>query len=719
MKFKKATAVLLSAATLASMPVLPVTKGLLQDTVITAEAADTEIGRLTVEDIGYRIFKTSSGSKYATVANAFANIKSLTVPATVTFSGEAIPVTKIEANTFASKYQLTSVNLYSATNLTRIGTRAFYNSAVTDVTLNSSVTIENEAFANTYNLRLVKCLGKNANVTVCPYAFENSGMLAFYCNAKRITLQRAAFWHCTSLIRVNFGTATESIYLGEDLFFLLYQLKEVTFDNRNASVSFGKRAFLNSGVDTVILPKNVQTIPEECFMGCNLSAIILPDSLRSIGEHAFSMGTLPKHITIGKNVTSIADTAFAQARGLESISVAEANNYYKSENGVLYTKNKSMLICYPQAKTDSSFSTTAKYIPDYAFAHNTNLKELSIPNFTRRSGKDTALFPGMTALEKLTIPSSEYYSKTLPELISSYPTLFSESMIHCINGDEMVKRPSNAEPYFTGRFGTYIKNNFDQLDGQSFMNYYEEKMADYVIAKVTTSGMTPIQKALHLRKWIIDRADYEPGDVYDQKNHTTASVFLHKKSNGKYYTVCEGYSRCYQLLMNRVGIKTYLIGSDNIKNPKDMGHAWNMIQLNGKWYHVDVTWDDPAYQDPSLCSRYDFFLCSDAKFDTDGHEKYRWYGTEGYGINRNANLATMDNRNMGDLNGDGKVTAADVTKLGNYVGKQVSDGVLALGDLNFDGRITAADRDMLDNFVQHDWIYYATVRIYALFKAEQ
>ena len=53
--------------------------------------------------------------------------------------------------------------------------------------------------------------------------------------------------------------------------------------------------------------------------------------------------------------------------------------------------------------------------------------------------------------------------------------------------------------------------------------------------------------------------------------------------------VCEGYARAMVLLMNRVGIHCTLVrGNDG------GGHMWNLIQIGGKWYHLDVTWDDPV-----------------------------------------------------------------------------------------------------------------------------
>ncbi len=80
--------------------------------------------------------------------------------------------------------------------------------------------------------------------------------------------------------------------------------------------------------------------------------------------------------------------------------------------------------------------------------------------------------------------------------------------------------------------------------------------------------------------------DYEFGD-WDQ---TIASVFLQNK------TVCEGYSKAFELLCNAVGIDSVILTS--------CVHAWNAVKIDGSWYLIDVTNNAPS-------NRY--FLISDSK----------------------------------------------------------------------------------------------------------
>lgn len=76
---------------------------------------------------------------------------------------------------------------------------------------------------------------------------------------------------------------------------------------------------------------------------------------------------------------------------------------------------------------------------------------------------------------------------------------------------------------------------------------------------------------------------------------------------------CENYAEIYAFLLARAGIKCEIV------NSKEMVHEWLMICLDGKYYHIDITWDDPifsngtiTYERPNKVS-HKYFLLSDTK----------------------------------------------------------------------------------------------------------
>ena len=257
-----------------------------------------------------------------------------------------------------------------------------------------------------------------------------------------------------------------------------------------------------------------------------------------------------------------------------------------------------------------------------------------------------------------------------------------------------------------------MNTSFDEYEKYYFMTDYVDKMAEYVVRDNTDSSMTPIQKALHLRKWIINRVNYDHDHTNDHKNHVDASVFLNKGADGTYLTVCDGFARCYDILMQKAGFESYYIYDSKHDREDEAGHAWNLIKLNNKWYHVDITWDDSDYNQPDRFSkRFDNFLCCDTQFNTDNHATYDWRALCYPNINKDKGMAYMDNRKLGDLNGDGSFTSADVTKLRSYIGTS-NNSYIAIGDLDFDGRITSTDADLLQQFVNDGWKYYPNVRVW-------
>ena len=85
--------------------------------------------------------------------------------------------------------------------------------------------------------------------------------------------------------------------------------------------------------------------------------------------------------------------------------------------------------------------------------------------------------------------------------------------------------------------------------------------------------------------------------------------------NGR--AVCEGYARSFKYLMDELGIPcTLVIGTGTNSQGQTENHAWNYVQLNGNWYAIDCTWDDPVSSTGyvSQSSKYRYFLKGSSEF---------------------------------------------------------------------------------------------------------
>ncbi len=131
---------------------------------------------------------------------------------------------------------------------------------------------------------------------------------------------------------------------------------------------------------------------------------------------------------------------------------------------------------------------------------------------------------------------------------------------------------------------------------------YIDRMADELIASIPADA-DDYTKAKTVYEWIILNTDYSSDAP---ENQAMTSVFLNHRS------VCAGYSRAFQYIMNRMGVDTTVIEGNSLISGEN--HAWNMCKLSDGYYYVDATWGDASYQQNGLSGEkvmgmnYDYLL---------------------------------------------------------------------------------------------------------------
>lgn len=181
-----------------------------------------------------------------------------------------------------------------------------------------------------------------------------------------------------------------------------------------------------------------------------------------------------------------------------------------------------------------------------------------------------------------------------------------------------------AEDDLNAAFSAVIKENpqFLAMIHEYTYNYFSIGSRN-VVSTVNVTLYTPspeAQKLRHRVTEIIAAADKYSSDydrikyVHDCIAETTAydlngGNYIHSAEGALVYrrAVCDGYAKAFMYIMQEMGIPCICV-EGNANGP----HTWNMVQLGGSWYHVDVTWDDPVTSDGSNAIRYDYFLVSDS-----------------------------------------------------------------------------------------------------------
>ena len=195
-----------------------------------------------------------------------------------------------------------------------------------------------------------------------------------------------------------------------------------TFDNRTLTITGNEemKAWSSSSgsiwyhgiyktlIENVIVEDGVWGIASGAFNGCtNISKIEIPDSAKYIGYRAFYGCSSLSSINIPANVTYIGESAFKGCGQLNYIKVAEDSEKYVSEDGVLFDKNKTELVCYPSNKIDVneySIPNTVIEIRESAFYRCTSLVKIEIPKTVTAIG--FSAFEGCENLESINIPNS-------------------------------------------------------------------------------------------------------------------------------------------------------------------------------------------------------------------------------------------------------------------------------------------------------------------------
>ncbi|MCD8129569.1 MAG: leucine-rich repeat protein [Oscillospiraceae bacterium] len=131
------------------------------------------------------------------------------------------------------------------------------------------------------------------------------------------------------------------------------------------------------------IPDSVASISDCAFEGCSsLTSVTIPDSVTSIGSYAFEGCSSLTSITIPSSVMSIENGVFAACDSLTEIPVSGENAAYSAEDGVLFNKDKTVLVCYPSGKTTSVYKIPESVTSIYtdAFRSCGNLTSVTIPD---------------------------------------------------------------------------------------------------------------------------------------------------------------------------------------------------------------------------------------------------------------------------------------------------------------------------------------------------
>jgi hypothetical protein len=131
---------------------------------------------------------------------------------------------------------------------------------------------------------------------------------------------------------------------------------------------------------------------------------------------------------------------------------------------------------------------------------------------------------------------------------------------------------------------------------------YVDNTVRSVLGNIITKGMSDHEKVKAIHDWIVVRLKYD-----ETLQKYTAFDGLKTGS-----TVCQGYSLLAYKMLERAGITNRIVEG----RAGGQLHAWNLVLLDGRWYHMDTTWDDPTPDRGKEVSTA-YYLLTDAEMRRD------------------------------------------------------------------------------------------------------
>ncbi|HEY8892946.1 MAG TPA: DUF5050 domain-containing protein [Clostridium sp.] len=172
------------------------------------------------------------------------------------------------------------------------------------------------------------------------------------------------------------------------------------------------------------------------------------------------------------------------------------------------------------------------------------------------------------------------------------------------DGNEVVPVKPYTEVNSFQELYTAIDNKYDVLINDTKVAAAYKK-AQEIVNDVTRSDMSELEKELALHEYVVKNTAYDYENYINQTvpedSYTAYGVLIKGKA------VCEGYADTMKLLLNLAGIEAKVV-----EGYAGESHAWNIVRIDGKYYHLDATWDDPS-PDEGNKVRYTYFNLSDVE----------------------------------------------------------------------------------------------------------
>ena len=232
-----------------------------------------------------------------------------------------------------------------------------------------------------------------------------------------------------------------------------------------------------------------------------------------------------------------------------------------------------------------------QYYRDYDFDFVQNTDKLEPTN--RQELLNTFYTIINSGEEEFTFYCPDSYSSCLDEVeqIANDQDLLSHinNFVHPYNGFNHIETQYDS----LGKVTVYIKKSYSKKQIHELESKIDELSQELILP-----GDSDINNIRRVHDYIINHSIYDSNRSDYSITTYNSDIAYGPLFQG--YGICGGYTDAMELFLEEMGIKSYKISSDQ--------HVWNAVYLDGKWVHLDLTWDDPVVSSGENLLEHNFFL---------------------------------------------------------------------------------------------------------------
>lgn len=219
-----------------------------------------------------------------------------------------------------------------------------------------------------------------------------------------------------------------------------------------------------------------------------------------------------------------------------------------------------------------------------------------------------------------------YCSKDYKSCSSDLQTISQNQILLSVINNMVSPYNSYQKLYFTTNTYGKVTVKIDKLYSNDDIDIINKKL-DEIENKIINNNMSLKDKIKVYHDYLVNTVMYDEerasqiekglDDNFKYNSHKATGPLLEGMA------LCSGYSDAMKLFLDRLEIPNYKVSNKN--------HIWNLVYLDGKWLHLDLTWDDPVTSDKSNVLLHKFYLIDTdvlLKLDTTNHEFNKEYYPE-------------------------------------------------------------------------------------------